>query len=170
MKIALVLFFISVSSFSSNYNNKVSGKISISINGGSFDASYERKITPLFALESGFKIEEKFLVLFNKKLNVLGAFIGTNFYFKKWKDNHQIFISTKLDALYGNFTIQTDSNNNLQVLSLTPSVLLGYIYKFSFNATVETGLAIEPVSLIIPKASFYSLPTPRLYFGIGYVF
>lgn len=144
--------------------------------GGRYGLSYERRMSDLFAIETGVEGGENFLDIRLSKLTHIGTFIASNFYFKEIENVHQFYISPRLDISFGRTSIREDKDwRQSRVISVGSSVFAAYRYRLPFNATLEAGLGIDAVSLILPlekgqAVGFYSLAIPKIQLGFGYAF
>lgn len=158
-----------------NLENKVSLKASVGF-GGRLGLSYERRISDIFALETGVEGGENFLNTRFFKLTHIGAFMASNFYFTEAKNVHQFYISPRIDISYARFLKSSDGDSiHSRAIALGASVFAGYRYLLPFHMTLEAGLGFDALATLFPlergqTATLYSLPIPKIQLGIGYAF
>lgn len=145
--------------------------------GGRLALSYERRLSDNLGLEAGAGLGEDFLGWWHLKLRHIGPFIATNFYFTEPLNKHQLYLSPRIDLAFGNFYLRENQRGAVDhgATALRASAFVIYRYLFPYNISLEAGLGLDAVSMVIPfdranDISWRSLPIPKIHFGIGYTF
>lgn len=139
---------------------------------------YEHRINALLGISTAIEGGFHFFDTLGNGLNHIGPQIGFSFYTHDVDSPHQFYIGPMLSLIYGHLR---GHQNALSTYSKTPHVIAlrlnaigGYRYTFSIPLTLDVGLGIDALSLVVPLNPspnfFFSWPLPFVHFGVGYRF
>jgi hypothetical protein len=180
-----ILFCYLFFAFTASGETPLGNRISASVNGGfggRYHLSYERRFSHIFGLEAGAEIGEDIIKIPYIRLQHAGPFAAANLYLTAEEEKHQFYISPRIHLAFGRSMHVNDDpaddarkSEILGISALRASVFVMYRYLLPFQMTIEAGLGVDAVSMLIPferahALSWHSLPIPKIHLGIGYAF